>query len=65
MTCVSVLESHDLIAAVSSISETSIQSEFNLSSHPPTNNVYSHTEPGIITYFMHSYYKNYLESLMK
>ena len=50
ITSVSIPESHDLIASVSNISETSIRSEFNSSSHPLTNNVHSHTEPGIIAY---------------
>jgi len=50
ITSVSVPESHDLIASVSNISETNIQSEFNSSSHPLIYNVHSHTEPGIIGY---------------
>ena len=47
ITSVSIPESHDLIASVSNINETNTQSEFNSSSHPLTNNVYSLTEPGM------------------
>ena len=51
ITSVSVPKSHDRIAPVKNISdEGNIQSEFNSSSHPLTNNVNSHTEPGIIAY---------------